>query len=56
MPTYEFKCPNCLRLEDKYFTFQEEHKLKCPGCKKQMVKIIGITPAIFHGGGWGAKP
>lgn len=56
MPFYEFKCPKCFRLEEHYFSFKEEHKLACPTCKKDMEKVIQATPAIFHGGGWGAKP
>lgn len=55
MPTYEFKCPECLRLEDQYFTFEEEHKLNCPGCQTKMDKVIVATPAILRGGGWGGK-
>jgi putative FmdB family regulatory protein len=56
MPTYEFKCPKCFRLEEQYFGFKDEHKLLCPGCKTEMGKVIGAAPAIFHGGGWGGKP
>jgi putative FmdB family regulatory protein len=54
MPFYEFKCPDCFRLEEKYFAFTEEHKLMCESCKKiEMQKVIQATPAIFTGGGWG---
>jgi len=56
MPTYEFKCPKCLRLEEQHFGFNDEHKLPCPSCKTEMGKVINATPAIFHGGGWGGKP
>jgi putative FmdB family regulatory protein len=55
MPFYEFKCAKCFRLEEHYFTFQEEHKLKCENCKKEMDKVIHATPAIFTGGGWGGQ-
>jgi putative FmdB family regulatory protein len=55
MPTYEFKCPKCSQLEEKHFGFQDEHKLLCPKCKTKMNKVIGATPAIFHGGGWGGQ-
>ena len=54
MPFYEYKCPDCFRLEDKYFSFQEEHKLMCDTCKTvEMVKVLQPTPAVFRGGGWG---
>jgi len=56
MPTYEFKCPDCFRLEEHYFKFHEEHKLNCPSCKTKMDKVIKAMPAIFTGGGWGGKP
>jgi len=56
MPFYEFKCPKCAKTKEKYFTFQEEHKLKCASCKKEMEKVIAATPAIFYGGGWGGQP
>jgi putative FmdB family regulatory protein len=55
-PFYEFKCEKCLRLEEHYFSFQEEHKVDCPNCKEGMNKVIQATPAIFTGGGWGGKP
>jgi len=52
---YEFKCPDCYRIEEKYFSFKEEHKFNCPNCKTEMNKVITATPAIFHGGGWGGQ-
>ena len=55
MPFYEFKCKECLRIEEKHFSFQEEHKLECPKCKVVMDKVIHATPAIFTGGGWGGQ-
>jgi predicted nucleic acid-binding Zn ribbon protein len=56
MPTYQFKCPECYRLEDKYFTFTDKHLLVCSNsnCKDiPMDKVFLATPAIFTGTGWG---
>lgn len=54
MPTYEFKCPSCFRLEEQYFSFTDTHALLCPSCKEvPMDKVIQATPAILRGGGWG---
>lgn len=53
MPNYEFACPDCALVEEKYFSFSEEHKLECAKCGVAMKKVIKATPAIFHGGGWG---
>jgi putative FmdB family regulatory protein len=53
MPSYEFKCSDCFRLQDKYFSFSEEHKILCDNCNKPMSKVMQATPAIFTGGGWG---
>ena len=55
MPFYEFKCADCLRLEEKHFGFEEEHKIECDHCKSDMVKVLQPTPTIFRGNGWGGQ-
>lgn len=55
MPSYDFKCNDCYRLEEKYFSFTEEHIVMCDNCKTEMVKVLQPTPAIFTGTGWGGR-
>lgn len=53
MPNYDFKCNNCGRVVEKYFTFQDNHNVECAICESPMVKVIQATPAHFAGSGWG---
>lgn len=58
MPVYQFKCLDCYRLEEKYFSFTEEHTMVCVNkkCKEaQMSKVLQAVPAILRGGGWGGQ-
>lgn len=58
MPIYEFKCPDCYRLEEKYFSFTEKHTMLCDNknCKEApMEKVMHAVPAILRGGGWGGQ-
>jgi putative FmdB family regulatory protein len=55
MPTYDFTCDSCGEKTTQAFGFHENHLVECPQCEKPMRKIIGATPAVFRGGGWGGK-
>ena len=55
MPTYEFKCEKCFRLDEKYFGFTDEHLFDCENCKTPMTKLFRATPAVFRGNGWGGS-
>lgn len=55
MPTYDFTCQTCGENTTQAFGFHENHLVECPQCDKPMRKIIGATPAVFRGGGWGGK-
>lgn len=52
MPIYSFKCYKCLKQENVYFGFNDKHEVTCE-CGNVMSKVIGATPAIFRGTGWG---
>ena len=52
MPVYLFKCYKCIKQESIYFRFEDKHEKTCE-CGNAMSKVIGATPAIFRGTGWG---
>ena len=54
MPIYQFKCFKCDEQKNMYFGFDDKHEIKCD-CGNDMSKVIGVTPAIFRGGGWGGS-
>ena len=53
-PVYIFKCYKCSKQESIYFGFNDKHEVDCE-CGNAMSKVIGATPAIFRGGGWGGS-
>jgi len=55
LPTYDFACITCDIQVERYFTFNEEHRVECEKCGNSMVKVLTATPAHFRGGGWGGK-
>ena len=54
MPIYSFKCYKCNAQRNVHFGFDDKHELDCE-CGHVMSKVIGATPAIFRGTGWGGK-
>jgi len=52
VPVYVFKCYKCMKQESIYFGFEDKHERTCY-CGNAMSKVIGATPAIFRGTGWG---
>ena len=54
MPTYNFKCPCGLTLEEKR-RFGDNTPPPCPHCKHDMTQVIGTNPFILHGKDWYKK-
>ena len=55
MPTYEFECPECHLIVEKYFHLYSEMIMSCDVCDCPMKKRFAATPAIFKGEGWAGK-
>ena len=55
MPVYDFACMSCDVQVERYFTFNEEHRVECETCGNQMIKVMPSVPAHFKGGGWGGQ-
>lgn len=55
MPNYDFACLTCDIQVERYFPFNEEHRVECPQCGNSMTKVFNATPAHFKGGGWGGQ-
>lgn len=54
MPTYEYRCNGCGKVEEKFHSITEVLDLYCDkcGCKEPMVRIISYNPTgfVFKGG------
>jgi len=55
MPSYDFACVACDTQIERYFTFEENHRVECEHCGNQMIKVFQANPAHFKGGGWGGQ-
>lgn len=53
MPTYDYKCPSCGYIQEKFHSMSESPKIICPECSKKMVRQIGKgSGVIFKGSGF----
>jgi putative FmdB family regulatory protein len=55
MPSYDFCCLSCDIEVERYFTFEEDHRVECEKCGNEMIKVFNPTPTHFKGGGWGGS-
>ena len=55
MPYYEFQCPKCNKIFEKYYkNIKEanENVVECDNCCIRMKRILSSTSFILKGGGW----
>jgi putative FmdB family regulatory protein len=52
MPTYDFICPICNKIEEKFFSVYSNHTTFCDVCKVEMEKTFQPTPVHFKGTGF----
>lgn len=52
MPTYDFICPICNKVEEKFFSVYSNHTTFCDVCKVEMEKTFQPTPVHFKGTGF----
>jgi putative FmdB family regulatory protein len=53
MPIYEYACPNCRNVFEKWLKFSETtENAPCPKCGSQARHIISNTAFVLKGGGW----
>lgn len=55
MPKYDYKCPECGKIEEWEHSIQAEVTFDCGDCYVTTHKTFTATPAIFKGQGWAAK-
>ena len=41
MPRYDYKCPECKKIEEEVHGMQEKPKIICEECKVEKLKLIG---------------
>lgn len=46
MPTYDFFCETCDKLEERWFSIHEAIKAYCVECGKELIKVI--TPPMYN--------
>ena len=53
MPIYEYACPNCRNVFEKWLKLSETtENAPCPKCGGQAQHIISHTAFVLKGGGW----
>lgn len=53
MPTYDYKCPSCGNVFEKFHGMNEKLQVQCPACSTVAEKQIGMGAAIqFKGNGF----
>lgn len=53
MPTYQYKCDECIVEAEQTSAIDNQITPDCPVCGNAMLKVFQATPAIFRGTGWG---
>jgi len=52
MPTYEYKCSNCLFVFDLRRSMKDDSSVVCPKCGSPVKQIFSSVPVLFKGGGF----
>lgn len=53
MPTYDYKCPKCYKIEQLFHKMCEEIEQQCSECNEKMVKCISCGIGLhFKGNGF----
>jgi len=53
MPTYEYKCPNCGTLFERFQKITSKPELPCPKCGAKALRLIsGGSGLVFKGSGF----
>ncbi|MDR2695508.1 MAG: zinc ribbon domain-containing protein [Deltaproteobacteria bacterium] len=53
MPIYEYTCPQCRNVFEKWLKLSETtENAPCPQCGSQAQRIISNTAFVLKGGGW----
>ena len=53
MPIYEYTCPQCGNIFEKWLKFSETtENAPCPKCGSPAQRIISNTAFVLKGGGW----
>jgi len=52
MPIYEYHCKECDLTFEEFVLHMDNHKKKCPVCKKKVEKIMSQNTFVLKGSGW----
>ncbi len=52
MPKYDYKCPQCSRIEEVEHSMDDTPVIDCAFCHKPCRKVFNPTPSVFKGTGW----
>lgn len=47
MPTYNYSCPSCEKIEEQFHKMSENPEYKCPDCGTVMVRLISPNSSGF---------
>lgn len=56
MPTYDYRCPKCEKIIERFHGMSETPNVICEKCEVIMVRMVGGgSGVIFKGDGWTPK-
>lgn len=56
MPTYNYKCPECLSMHEKFYSMLDKpDRESCPECKVRMIEVYYAPVVTFNGSGFYAN-
>ena len=56
MPTYDYKCPKCDKVQERFHGMNEIPTVICEQCPAVMIRMVGAgSGIIFKGDGWTPK-
>jgi putative FmdB family regulatory protein len=56
MPTYDYKCNKCDKVQERFHGINETPTVICEKCSAVMIRMIGAgSGVIFKGDGWTPK-
>jgi len=55
MPVYEYQCPNCKKIIERYRQMNSTKNAVCVKCGCEAKKIISNSTFALKGGGWFAS-
>ena len=55
MPTYDYECRSCEKVQELTLPIDHDKELTCESCGNVLFKVFSANPIHFKGSGWAGK-